>query len=203
MKVERPPLTGREVLDIKSSISCIPCDLTAYRLILQELREAAGPAERAEQVRVLLTGVPLVHGAERVMDIIESNGGLVVCAENCTGLKPILEDVDGEAEDPLAALAEKYFHLPCSVMTPNHRRLDWLRILAREYRAECVIELIWQGCLTYEVESQMVRELAEEELALPYLRIETDYSPADSARIAVRIEALCETVRQRRAACAR
>jgi benzoyl-CoA reductase/2-hydroxyglutaryl-CoA dehydratase subunit BcrC/BadD/HgdB len=37
--------------------------------------------------------------------------------------------------------------------------------------------------------------LAEEELGLPYLRVETDYSPSDSARIAVRVEALLETVR--------
>ena len=29
--------------------------------------------------------------------------------------------------------------------------------------------------------------VAEKELGIPYLRIETDYSPSDSARIAVRI----------------
>ena len=45
------------------------------------------------------------------------------------------------------------------------------------------------------MESYRVRRLAEEELDLPYLRIETDYSPSDSARIAVRVEALFETVR--------
>jgi len=37
--------------------------------------------------------------------------------------------------------------------------------------------------------------MAEEKLGIPYLRIETDYSPSDSARIAVRVEALFETVR--------
>jgi benzoyl-CoA reductase/2-hydroxyglutaryl-CoA dehydratase subunit BcrC/BadD/HgdB len=120
---------------------------------------------------------------------------LVVAAENCTGLKPILEDVAETASDPLRALAEKYFHLPCSVMTRNDRRLDSLRRLAAEYRTECVIELIWQACLTYDVEAHRVRRLAEEELGLPYLRIETDYSPSDSARIAVRVEALFETIR--------
>jgi len=36
--------------------------------------------------------------------------------------------------------------------------------------------------------------LAEQELGIPYLRIETDYSPSDSARIATRVEALFETV---------
>jgi benzoyl-CoA reductase/2-hydroxyglutaryl-CoA dehydratase subunit BcrC/BadD/HgdB len=38
----------------------------------------------------------------------------------------------------------------------------------------------------------------EEELRLPYLKITTDYSPSDSARITGRVEALMETVRARR-----
>ena len=142
-----------------------------------------------------MTGVPVVHGAERVLDIIEDRGGLVVCMENCTGLKPILEDVDATAEDPLRALAEKYYRLHCSVMTRNDRRTEWLRKLAAEYRPQCVIELIWQACLTYDVESHRIKRLAEQELGIPYLRIETDYSPSDSARIAVRVEALFETIR--------
>jgi benzoyl-CoA reductase/2-hydroxyglutaryl-CoA dehydratase subunit BcrC/BadD/HgdB len=118
--------------------------------------------------------------------------------ENCTGLKPILDDVDADAPDPLQAVARKYLHLPCSVMTPNTARLELLRRLAAEYRPDCVIELIWQACLTYDIESHRVRRLAEEELHLPYLRIETDYSPSDSARITLRVEALLETARQRR-----
>jgi benzoyl-CoA reductase/2-hydroxyglutaryl-CoA dehydratase subunit BcrC/BadD/HgdB len=145
-----------------------------------------------------MTGVPMVHGAERVLDIVEKCNGLVVAMENCTGLKPLLEDVDENAVNPLRALAEKYFHLPCSVMTPNNRRLEVLGQLATDYRPECIIELIWQACLTYDVESQRIKRFAEEKLGLPYLRIETDYSPSDSARIAVRVEALFETVRAQR-----
>jgi benzoyl-CoA reductase/2-hydroxyglutaryl-CoA dehydratase subunit BcrC/BadD/HgdB len=148
-------------------------------------------------VRVLLTGVPMPHGAERLVDLIEAHGGLVVCQENCTGLKPLLEDVPADAADPLRALAEKYFHLPCSVMTENARRLESLRRLASEYRAQCLVEVIWRACLTYDVESARVKRLAEQELGLPYLRIETDYAPSDSARIAVRLEALFETIPQR------
>ena len=59
---------------------------------------------------------------------------------------------------------------------------------------QCVVELIWQACLTYDVEAYRVKRFTEEELKLPYLRIETDYSPADTARIAMRVEALFETV---------
>jgi benzoyl-CoA reductase/2-hydroxyglutaryl-CoA dehydratase subunit BcrC/BadD/HgdB len=114
--------------------------------------------------------------------------------ENCTGLKPILEDVDAGDPNPLGAIARKYYHLPCSVMTPNFRRMDTLRDLAAKFRPHCVIELIWQACITYDVESARTRKLAEEQLGLPYLKITTDYSPSDSARIKSRVEALVETI---------
>ncbi len=197
MTSENPPLSGRELLDLKSIISGIPADLAHYESAIEHLRGKRPDADLSSRVRVLMTGVPLVHGAERVLEIIEDGGGLVVCMENCTGLKPLMEDVDPHAADPLAALAEKYYRLPCSVMTPNDRRLEMLRQMAGDYAAQCIVELIWQACLTYDVESSRVRRLAEQELGIPYLRIETDYSPSDSARITTRVEALFETVRTR------
>ena len=84
--------------------------------------------------------------------------------------------MDAAAADPLRALAEKYFHLPCSVMTPNDRRLDVLAPAGRPtIGPQCVIELIWQACLTYDVESHRVKRLVEEELGLPV--------PADRDRL--------------------
>jgi benzoyl-CoA reductase/2-hydroxyglutaryl-CoA dehydratase subunit BcrC/BadD/HgdB len=211
MKADHPPLTGLQLLQYKSSISGICADFAQYERALQTYKavgwglphrnpaECEGAVGQAPpyKVRVLMTGVPMAHGAERVLELIESHGGLVVGMDNCTGLKPILDDVDEITADPIVALAEKYFRLPCSVMTKNSRRFDVLRDLAKEYRAECVIDLIWQACLTYDVESFFVKQLAEKDLGLPYLRIETDYSPSDSARIALRVEALFETVQQR------
>ncbi len=226
MKSDPPPLSGRQLLDCKCSIWAMPDALRQYEIVIEalsdgSLSETRKSAENAEgkcsqpsphraptegrsgegtdkTIRVQMTGVPMVHGAERVIDIVENCGGIVVAMENCTGLKPLLDDVDENAADPLMALAEKYFHLPCSVMTPNDRRLEVLGKMAADYRPECIIELIWQACLTYDVESHRIKRFAEEELGLPYLRIETDYSPSDSARIAIRVEALFETVRAKR-----
>jgi benzoyl-CoA reductase/2-hydroxyglutaryl-CoA dehydratase subunit BcrC/BadD/HgdB len=197
MAQDSPPLTGRQLIEFKSIISGIEADLERYEDALQLLGNGATATEpgRKNRVRVLLTGVPLVHGAERVLDLIEDAGAVVVAMENCTGLKPILEDVDASDPDPIAAIARKYYHLPCSVMTRNQRRLDTLRQLAAQFRPHCVIELVWQACLTYDIESFHVRKLAEEELHLPYLKITTDYAPSDSARITARVEALLETVR--------
>ena len=197
MKSQSPPLTGRQLLEFKSNISGICADFKQYDEAIEFFKSQKTGNIKDSSVRVLMTGVPIVHGSERVLDIIESHGGLVVCMDNCTGLKPILEDVDETIPDPIVALAEKYFRLPCSVMTKNDRRMDVLRNLFSEYRPQCIIELIWQACLTYDVESYLVKKLAEEELGIPYLRIETDYSPSDSARIALRVEALFETVQER------
>ncbi len=204
MRNDTPPLTGRHLLGFRSVISGIESDLQAYEQAIQVLTESVssrGRADRGVQTRVpiraLMTGVPLVHGAERVLDLIESSGLIVVAMENCTGLKPILEDVDLADPDPLRAIALKYFHLPCSVMTVNTRRFDSLRALVGQFRPDCVIELIWQACLTYDVESFQVRKLVEDEFRLPYLRITTDYSPSDSARITARLEALVETIRSK------
>jgi len=198
LRAERPPLSGRELLDLKSLIACLPADLEAYARILRELPsrpDAERP--RPDVVRVLLTGVPTPHGAERVIDLLEKEGGLVVCQENCTGIKPIAEDIPEDASDPVEALANAYWRLPCSVLTPNARRAELLRRWAAEYRAECVIELVWHCCLTYDVEASRTREWATQS-GLPYLRIETDYSPSDDARIALRVAALYETVRASR-----
>jgi benzoyl-CoA reductase/2-hydroxyglutaryl-CoA dehydratase subunit BcrC/BadD/HgdB len=194
MQADNPPLTGKTLLNLKSIISGNNADFEQYAQALTLLKTQED-SDNAAKVRVLLTGVPVPHGAERVVDLIEDNDGLIVCMENCTGLKPILTDVDESADDPLKAIAEKYYQLPCSVMTTNDRRLDLLRDLVKAYRPQCIIDLIWQACLTYDVESHRVQQLAEEDLGIPYLRISTDYAPSDSARIALRIEALFETVR--------
>jgi benzoyl-CoA reductase/2-hydroxyglutaryl-CoA dehydratase subunit BcrC/BadD/HgdB len=196
MMNDPPPLTGRQLIEFKSNISGIEADLQQYEDALKIFTEQKRKPGKPE-IRVLLTGVPLVHGAERVLELIEAAGAVVVAMENCTGLKPILDDVDLDEPDVLRAIARKYYHLPCSVMTPNTRRFETLRSLAARFRPDCVIELIWQACLTYDIESVQVRKLADEELHLPYLKITTDYSPSDSARISARVEALFETIRAR------
>jgi predicted CoA-substrate-specific enzyme activase len=179
-------LTGREVLDAKSLISGQPEDLAAYELIIEQARALDGPP--GSRPPVLLTGVPAPHGAEKVLDLIEAAGATVIAQETCTGLKPLLEDV-AETGDPLEAIARKYFHLPCSCMTPNTRRFETIDRLIGEYRPWGVIDLVWHACLTYDVESIALKRHLEARHGLPYLKIVTDYSPSDGPQLRLRIEA--------------
>ncbi len=188
-------LSGREVLGAKSLISGIPEDLAAYERILAEV--AAWAPEPDIRPRVLMTGVPMVHGAEKVLDILESAGATVVAQESCTGLKPIDEDV-AEDGDPLEALARKYFRLPCSCMTPNAGRLDLLDRLIEEFKPDGIVDLVWQSCLTYDVESEVVKRHLEKRHGLPCLKIVTDYSPSDAQQIRLRVESFLGLISARR-----
>jgi predicted CoA-substrate-specific enzyme activase len=189
-------LTGREVLGAKSLIAGIPEDLDAYETILAEAARLA--LEPDVRPRVLMTGVPMVHGAEKVLDILESAGATVVAQESCTGLKPIEEDV-AEDGDPLEALARKYFRLPCSCMTPNAGRIDLLDRLIEEFKPDGVVDLVWQSCLTYDVESEVVRRHLEKRHGLPCLKVVTDYSPSDAQQIRLRVESFLGLISARHA----
>ncbi|MGR5145933.1 double-cubane-cluster-containing anaerobic reductase [Photobacterium alginatilyticum] len=145
----------------------------------------------ANAPRVLLTGCPTGHGTEKLIEIIEECGGVVVVQEACSGIKGVYEEVS-EQGDPLEAIARKHFNIPCSCMTPNEGRKELLRKLAKDYQADAVIDLVWQACHTYNVESVLIHEFVRKELGLAYLKVETDYSSSDREQLKVRVQTLLE-----------
>lgn len=146
--------------------------------------------------RILLTGCPIGSGgAEKVLKALEDAGASVVAMENCTGYKGLDVMVDEDINtDPLLALAEKYLSTPCSCMTNNEGRLDVIKRLSEEYHVDGVVDLTYQACHTYAVESFTVKKYVQDELNLPFMQIETDYSDSDTGQIKTRIEAFLETL---------
>ncbi|WIV11297.1 double-cubane-cluster-containing anaerobic reductase [Proteiniborus sp. MB09-C3] len=144
--------------------------------------------------RILLTGCPIGSGSEKVLRILEESGASVVALENCTGYKGLDVLVD-EDKDPITALAEKYLSTPCSCMTNNNGRLDLIERLAKEYEVDGIVDLTWQACHTYNIESFTVKNFAKDVLNLPFLQIETDYSDSDVGQIKVRVEAFLEGIK--------
>lgn len=70
-----------------------------------------------------------------------------------------------------------------------------LRHLVKDFSAHAVVDLTWQGCQTYDVESFSLKKFVREELNLPFLQVITDYSPADTEQLKVHIEAFLEMIR--------
>lgn len=101
-------------------------------------------------------------------------------------------EADPDAADPLAALARKYLRIPCSCMSPNTGRMTLVQEMLAEFQADGVIDLTWQACHTYNVESYSLGEFVREKAGRPFLHLETDYSPSDAQQLNVRIAAFPE-----------
>ena len=144
--------------------------------------------------RILLTGTPAGKGSDKVLKLIEESGAVIVCQENCTGIRNVFDPVDEEESDPFMALAGRYLNLSCSCMTPNRGRIDRIREFIEELNVHGVVDLTWQCCHTYNVEAYTVRRAVEEEYGLPFLHIETDYSDSDVEQLRTRVEAFLENV---------
>ena len=77
-------------------------------------------------------------------------------------------------------------------MTPNRRRLDSIRGLAGDFNVQGVLDMTWQFCHTYNVESEILEQEVQDRLELPFLHLETDYSHSDTEQLRTRIEAFLE-----------
>lgn len=161
-----------------------------------EARAKEGYAVGTEKTpRILLTGTPVGLGCEKVIRLVEECGGQVVTMENCGGYKTLDLMVDeDDLRDKLLLLAERYLKIPCSVMTPNTGRLELLSKMIKDFQIDGVIDLTWQACHTYNIESKTIGELVKDKFGLPFLHLESDYSQSDIETLRVRIEALLEMI---------
>ena len=165
---------------------------------LVDLRESLEKAYAAGETtvpksakRIMVTGCPIGGVLDKTVKLIEESGGSVVCFENCSGIKAAYQMVDEDAEDIVAAIADRYLDIGCSVMTPNNVRAELLDKLVKDFNVEGVVEINLQTCLTYIIEAHSVRKQMQS-LNVPYICIETDYSESDSGQLSTRIEAFLE-----------
>lgn len=192
-KLKPSPVSGYEISTVAESADFhfTDDDLVAkLQKIAREFRERLRN-DGAGRPRVLITGCPNAGVRDKVIKRLEELGADYVCADNCAGPRTQKFMVD-ENSDPYRAIAERYLKINCSVMTPNTTRLDDIRALVHEYQADGVIEVVLHGCHTFAVEAFSVMNLVQNELGLPYLRLDTDFSQSDKGQIETRLEAFVE-----------
>ncbi len=146
---------------------------------------------KTNRPRILVTGCPVNGVREKILKTIEDAGGDIVAYDNCSGIREKQEMID-ETKDPIDAITEKYLKISCSVMSPNGRRLDDIRTICEEFQVDAVIEVVLQACHTYAIESTSVKKYVNNDLKLPYLYIESDYSMLDFGQVQTRIQAFFE-----------
>ena len=149
------------------------------RLTDQILERYKKEKKQEKQIRILITGCPMGGDTEKLVEVIEECGGTAVAFENCTGVKAIDRIIDEDKEDIYEAIAERYLNIGCSIMTPNHNRIELIGRIIDEYQVDGVIEMILTGCHSTAMESVSVAQFVNEEKHIPYLTVTTNYSQAD------------------------
>ena len=141
------PLPGLRLLEILFKVGFLANKEKGIDLMQEVIKhhETASPVESGNnKKRILLTGVPVGIGSEKVIRIVEQIGADVVAFESCSGYKQAFQVA--EDKDPMDALAEQYLRTPCSVMSPNDGRFSLLSEIIRDFSVDGVIDLTWQAC---------------------------------------------------------
>lgn len=199
---EIPAFSGIELIAVTSS-GGFECSLESRIREMEAAMETARrrmqtPEHRALMVgrpRILLTGCPTTN--KKIVEMVAACGGTVVAMETCGGLKTARSRV-AETGDPLTALARRYLNTPCSCMSPNPARPGLVAELAEEFRVDGVLDLTWDACHTYNIESHRIEKAVSNEMTLPFLHILTDYSENDRGQLRTRIEAFFEVISARK-----
>lgn len=202
------PINGLEFVNIMSKLQYYTEfdrhieTLEMFRAELQERITEKEYAHSMERPRILWTGLGNSLGCSKVLEILEESGGVVVCQEGCGGLTRS-EDIIGHTpgEEPIVSIAKRYLRVTCACMTPNSQRFKDLQRLIEEFRIDGVIDLAWQFCQPFEIESYRVRELVRETLGLPFLHVVSDYSQSDTEQLRIRIEGFMEQIAARKRVC--
>jgi len=187
-------VSGLELAELRYRVAGNPAHLRMLEAFIAEAKDRKKHGRfvaKKGAPRIMITGCPTAQGTTKLIEVIEECGAVVAVQETCSGMKPLDLQV-AETGDPLEAIARKYFQLPCSCMTPNTGRTALIERLAKEFKANAVIDLVWQACHTYNIESYLVDRFVREKLGMPYMKVETDYSDADRERIKVRVQTLIE-----------
>ncbi len=132
--------------------------------------------------RILITGCPTGGVIQKVGDVIENNGGVIVCLDDCSGERTMKMLVDEDAEDIMQAIADRYLSIHCSVMTRNDGRLENTKKMIERFKVDGVVEVVLQACHTFNVEATPMGRMVEY-MGVPYLKLETDYSTTDSGQM--------------------
>ncbi|MBI1921596.1 MAG: 2-hydroxyacyl-CoA dehydratase [Geobacter sp.] len=157
------------------------------------LREDIGVAPVSTK-RIMVSGTPMALPNWKLHHIIESSGAIVVNEESCIGTryyKDLIDESSQTVDEQLERLTERYMKIDCSCFTPNDERIDQVIKEYRESGAQGIIDYCLQFCHTYNIEAVKLRQACEKE-GIPFLAIETDYSPEDVGQLQTRVEAFLE-----------
>jgi benzoyl-CoA reductase/2-hydroxyglutaryl-CoA dehydratase subunit BcrC/BadD/HgdB len=196
------PISGRDSLLVNQvSFYDDPVRFTASINTLCDQIEERIAADQgiapAGTPRLLLAGCPMAVPNWKLPYIVEGSGAVVVGEESCIGTRnsrDLVDESGDTVQEMLEALCDRYLKIDCACFTPNTERLENIADLARELKVDGVLHYALMFCQPYANEAIKV-EKALQEIGVPMLSIETDYSMEDVEQLKTRVEAFVEMLK--------
>ncbi|MGE4296569.1 MAG: double-cubane-cluster-containing anaerobic reductase [Desulfovibrionaceae bacterium] len=199
------PISGRDALLINQvSFYDDPVRFTAsINALCDQMEERIAKGEGVapkDTPRLMLSGCPMAVPNWKLPYVIESSGAIIVGEESCIGTRNTRDVVDesaatlGSMDAMIDALTDRYLKIDCACFTPNTERMDNITAMAKDLKADGVIQYSLMFCQPYGHEAIKVGARLDKE-AIPSLAIETDYSMEDIEQLKTRVEAFVEMVK--------
>ena len=198
-KEENPRITGYEYHILSLVSYCCPKYLIVDKLreTLEELRQREPDVKPRFRVKIAVVGSEIDDPA--FTKLIEDCGAMVVADRYCYGSLPGREQIEIlDGETPLRAVARHYLRTSQCPRFMERARSDgrrtYIRDLCREYSADGVLYEQMKFCEFWSYERVLGVHILQEELGIPTVGIEKEYTLAGAGQLRTRIQAFVESL---------
>ena len=198
-KLPNPPITGYEFHVIQLVSQVCPHDLILPYLkeTLAEIKKRKPEPEFPFRARVVVAGSEIDD--PEFTKLLEGCGAMVVADRYCYGSLPSREQIEIlDGETPLRAVARHYLRTSqCPRFMERERsdgRRTYIRDLCREYSADGVLYEQMKFCEFWSYERVLGVHILQEELGIPTVGIEKEYTLAGAGQLRTRIQAFVESL---------
>lgn len=198
-KHDIPLLTSEKFQQIALGYYYLPIDTLLVHLknIVNQL-ENAKPSSGEKPVRLMLSGSVIAEGDTKITKIVEEDlGARIVVEDNCSGIKPFLDNITITDNDIIEDIADGYLgKAPCARMKPIEDMIENSVKLAADYKADGIVFYFIKFCPCY---SMILRSYLDrfQKMDIPVLVVSGDYTKGDEGQIKTRIEAFIEVLKER------
>ena len=198
-KLDNPPITSYEfhVLQLVSEVCPQYLIIDKLKETLKEVKRRKTDPEPWYRVRVVVTGSEVDD--PEFTKLMESCGIFVVADRYCYGSLPGREPIVLEnGETPLHAIGRHYLRTcQCARFMNGENavaRKEYVRHLAEEYNADGVVYLQMKFCEYWSYERVLGVHVLNEEMGIPTIGLEKEYSLTSAGQLRTRFQAFVESL---------
>jgi benzoyl-CoA reductase/2-hydroxyglutaryl-CoA dehydratase subunit BcrC/BadD/HgdB len=198
-KLPNPPITGYEfhVLQLVSEVCPHYLVMDKLRETLEEVKKRAPEKKPWFRARIVLTGSEIDDPG--FTKLLEDCGAIVVADRYCYGSLPGREQIEiKDGETALRAVARHYLRTSqCPRFMETKRsagRREYIKELVDEYHADGVIYNQMKFCEFWSYERVLGVHVLHDELGVPTIGIEREYTVTSAGQLRTRFQAFIESL---------